>query len=239
MNPLIKQRVDEVCEKIDALQKRERAIVFAMVFAVVYAVVQWSLFDPMLKRHQNSDLRIENIQQQMRTLDQEKQLLSAVIAAGPNRAREKELSDLQKQLARLDGRLQASTVALIPPTLMPEVLQEVLAEVKGLRLMAFENRQAIPLIEAKAAAGGSSDIGAKQTQQAPSTDDDSKALYRHHFVLTLEGDYRSTLAFFKALEEKPWKLFWQELRYKVIKYPKAQIVLDVYTLSMQRDWIGM
>jgi MSHA biogenesis protein MshJ len=239
-----------LCAKIDALQKREQLIVLLVALAMTYALVQVLVLDPLLQEHDRLDRNINSSQRQIETLEQERLVIDASIKAGPNRVQEKELQTLEQKMAALDRALEESTVALIPPTLMPAVMQEVLAEIKGLKLLSLENRVAIPLV---APENPDTEMQAENQKQ----DDDypkegnllrsssqqqaslGAALFRHSFVLIMEGDYAATLAFFQALEGKQWKFYWQDLRYEVTKYPKAKIVLEVYTLSTERDWIGV
>lgn len=227
----LKQRYLALCAKVDALSKRERVIVFAVALVFVYGLVQLTLLDPLLEQSARLDKQDKEMLSQIESLQQEQVLISAEIKAGPNRVKKRELEGLEEQLERVDGQLRDSTVALIPPRLMPEVMQEVLSEIKGLRLVHLENRPAVPLTKVV----DEGDKADSNSENATTTN----ALYRHGFVLTLEGSYQATMNFFKELENKPWKFFWQELRYEVVKFPKAKIILEVHTLSTEADWIGV
>lgn len=224
----IKQGYTTLCEKIDVLSKRERAIVLAVLLVAVYGLVQVALLDSQLKRSDNLKTQLSKIQQKTDRLQQEQIIVNAQITAGPNKALQAELDKLKQQLEKTDARLKESTVSLIPPALMPEVMQGVLSEIKGLRLLNLENRGAVLLTKAKP----------KDEKQEVDVVSGNK-LYRHSFVITLEGSYLATLTFFQALENKSWKFFWQNMRYEVIKYPKAKVMLEVYTLSTEEDWIGV
>ncbi len=224
----IKQGYTTLCEKIDALSKRERVIVLAVLLVAVYGLIQFVLLDPQLKRSDHLETQLSNIQQKTDRFQQEQIIVNAQISAGPNKTLQAELNKLNKQLEKADIRLKESTVSLIPPALMPEVMQGVLSEIKGLRLLNLENRGAVLLTKSNP----------KDEKQEADNVSGNK-LYRHSFVITLEGSYLATLTFFQALEKKSWKFFWQNMRYEVIKYPKAKVMLEVYTLSTEEDWIGV
>jgi MSHA biogenesis protein MshJ len=53
--------------------------------------------------------------------------------------------------------------------------------------------------------------------------------------LQLEGSYLATLRYLRALEDLPWKFFWEGVEYEVIEHPTARITLDLYTLGIKVD----
>ena len=64
-------------------------------------------------------------------------------------------------------------------------------------------------------------------------------LYSHGIKLTLQGDYFSILAFIKAVESMPDKLYWKRLDYRVESHPDALVELELYTLSVNKDFISV
>lgn len=64
-------------------------------------------------------------------------------------------------------------------------------------------------------------------------------LYRHTLIITLQGDYFSTLKYLKALEALPWRIHWDYIDYKVKDYPTAETRIQIYTLSFEQDWLSV
>jgi MSHA biogenesis protein MshJ len=64
-------------------------------------------------------------------------------------------------------------------------------------------------------------------------------LYRHTLILTLQGDYFSTLNYLKALEALPWRIHWDHIDYNVKNYPIAETRIQIYTLSFEQDWLSV
>ena len=64
-------------------------------------------------------------------------------------------------------------------------------------------------------------------------------LYSHGIKLEFTGDYFSVLRFVEAVENMPNKLYWRSMDYKVDAYPKAAITLELYTLSINKDFISV
>lgn len=63
--------------------------------------------------------------------------------------------------------------------------------------------------------------------------------FEHGIIIKFSGDYFSTMQYLQALEKLKWKLFWDQLEYKVIQYPLAEITLQIHTISAESDWINV
>ena len=90
---------------------------------------------------------------------------------------------------------------------------------KGIKLKAFTSIAPTPLLE----------VGEEKKMN----------LYSHGIKLEFTGDYFSVLRFVEAVENMPNKLYWRSMDYKVDAYPKAAITLELYTLSINKDFISV
>jgi len=43
----------------------------------------------------------------------------------------------------------------------------------------------------------------------------------------------------RELESLEWRFFWDNLEYEVIEYPRGLITFTLYTISLDKDWIGV
>jgi MSHA biogenesis protein MshJ len=57
--------------------------------------------------------------------------------------------------------------------------------------------------------------------------------------LRLSGDYHAVIRYFETLQTLPWRFQWNRMHYEVQSYPKAVVTLQVHTLSMSKEWIGV
>ena len=57
--------------------------------------------------------------------------------------------------------------------------------------------------------------------------------------MKLEGTYAEVLNWLRQLEEAPQKVLWGDVRYVVSEYPRAQVTLTVFTLSLDRSWLAI
>ena len=215
-------------QKIDQLSQRERVIIFATAAVMLLFIVQLLLIDPLLNERSSSQREIRQLQAQTNNQRNEMQLISAQIAAGVNRAKEQRREQLMLQVQQLDERIESSVVTMIPPQMMTTVLERVLSDTSDLRLMALENLPVEKLLEQVV-----------EGAIKPATAEPKLGLYRHRFVLTLQGTYPATIHYFEKLNELPWRFHWDSLNYEVTDYPNATIRLQVHTVSRSEDWIGV
>ena len=62
---------------------------------------------------------------------------------------------------------------------------------------------------------------------------------KHGLMIAFEGDYMSTLSFMQEIESLEWGFFWDSLEYEVIDYPTSRVVITLFTLSLDKNWIGV
>lgn len=231
-------------QKFDALNQRERVIVFVIALLVVYLILQSLVLDPLLRDRTVTLRQQQQLQQQIAELQEAKTVLNTQLDSGVNRAKEQRREQLRMQVNTLDEQIERSVLAMIPPQKMAQVLESVLLQDKNLKLLAIENRPGLPVLKTEDLEGNKSETNksSRKKTNAPTTSANASAapaLYQHSFVITLEGDYLSTIAYFNRLSELPWRFYWDSLIFSVDRYPKATITLTVHTVSLSEEWIGV
>jgi MSHA biogenesis protein MshJ len=68
---------------------------------------------------------------------------------------------------------------------------------------------------------------------------DAPKLYRHSFVLNLRGSYLDCLRYLEDVERLPWHIYWSRLDVETDEYPVNDIVIELATLSLDEEWIGV
>ncbi|ARN73596.1 hypothetical protein [Oceanicoccus sagamiensis] len=221
-------RLATVLQKIDSLNQRERILVLLTALVLVVMLLQIALLDPLLSKRQKLASNIKSLNSQIQQQSNEKTILEARLTAGINRDKIKRREQLQSQREQLNKKIEASLVAMIPPRLMPEVLERVLAETKGLKLLSIANKPVVAVVRQQPKTDNSGSDAAVQ-----------QALYNHGFILQLKGNYMEAITYFEKLSELPWRFHWDDMRYQVEQYPNAIITLEVHTVSMSEEWIGV
>lgn len=234
----MKQRL---LERWQALAPREQWLVAAV--ALLLPAIGWLLLghDPLtlqVKRLEDERRAAETRQQQARVAGAE---LQARAAADPDRARRQALLAGQAMRQRLLAELERDTAVLIDPQRMQRVLQDLLQSRPGLRLLALESFSA-PLQLPAALPAESKPAGAEASEPVPA----APLLYRHGMRVTLEGSYFELRDYLQAIERQSLaeggrRLFWERLDYRVGEAGpgRAQVVVELYTLSREAGWLGV
>lgn len=157
--------------------------------------------------------------------------LQAKLAADPNQSYRSALLAASASREQLLRQIDQETEQLVTPEKMRQVLDDLLHEQAGLRLVGLESfSEPVRLPDAAPAVTATNDKPAAAV-----------ALYRHGLVLKLEGGYFDLLSYLQAIQASPWKLNWDSLDYQVGEAGpgRAQISLKLYTLSSKAGWVGV
>lgn len=228
---------------VNALNIRERSILFMVVLLVFVVVFYIALLEPSMKKRKILSEQLATAERTILQKEAEINGLETQLEGGIFAAQEARKARLQAELEELNSQLEKAVVALVPPKLMPSVLEKMLAEQDKLEFLGIENKTVEPLLLATELESQQEDRPRRgvnrenrnRNQELIARD----GLYKHAFVLRLRGGYRETVEYFKTLEGLPWRFYWDELVYEVDEYPNAVVTLEVHTVSTQREWIGV
>jgi hypothetical protein len=119
----------------------------------------------------------------------------------------------REELLKLDTALRAATANAIPPAQMSDRLALLMQRVGGAAPIGLVSEPPQPL------AGGD--------------------LFRHPFVLRVEGDYAALLDAIRAIEKDLPPLQWRGVEFQATEHPLVRGRFDVFTLSGQSVWIRL
>lgn len=214
----MKTKFSQLAERFDQLSQRERGMVALAVIIVLGMLLYLPIESQLLERsHLQKD--VKSLTSENAISVQQIALYQQRLAQDPDDDYRQRQITLSQQTAAIDEQLSFQMVDMVPAEHMPAMLSELLGRVKGVKLLSFDTIAPKPLLAA--------------------ADDSKLNLYSHGIKLELEGDYFSTLRFVQAVENMPNKLYWKQLDYSVADYPKASVVLELYTLSINKDFISV
>jgi MSHA biogenesis protein MshJ len=221
-------------EKIDNLSIRERAIILFGILFVLYSVWDVVLMQPLNNQQKIVKADLQQMQAtQMATYTQIQKTLEDN-RKDPNIELEQQLNALKAELKQLNDEVQASTASLVTPRQMAKILEEVLHKTRGLRLTAMKSLGATSLTSA---GQGKKTAGAAK-EEGPAGQEIASA-YKHGIRIEFEGDYMSTLDYLKELEVLDSRFFWDSIEFQVKDYPLSRAAIQVFTLSLQINWIDV
>lgn len=214
----MKQKLTHLGQQFDALSRRERVLIATAVLAVL-GMLSYLPLESIWKTHISISQQLKILEQENSISAQQIDLHQQRLALDPNLDYQQRLAIVEQQNQDLDSQLDEQMVAMVPADYMPELLSNLLGQVQGIKLIKFMSIAPIPLLA----------VG----------EDKKLNLYSHGIRLSLEGDYFSVLRFVEAVEAMPDKLYWKRLDYNVAVYPLATIEIELYTLSINKDFISV
>lgn len=236
----MKQRMQQLAKKIDALTLRERVILFVGAAAVLVYLVNFLLIDPQFAKQKMLAEQIRRDQAQMQefqTLISQRIKAHALDPDAENRMR---LQALKQRQTQLQENLQDMQKGLVSPDKMVGLLEDLLKRQGKLQLVGLKTLPVTGLKEDAAV-----DPKAPASSTAPATKGgagnpaDADLIYKHGVEITLQGSYLDILDYMSELEKMPWQVFWGKARLEVDTYPRATITLTLFTLSLDKKWLNL
>jgi MSHA biogenesis protein MshJ len=212
--------IERHAARFDRLSVRERVMVAAAT--TVALVMGWTVvvFDPAAARERALDAEAAGLQESIAAMS-----ASAEAAGTPLRLALEQEKQLTEQLASVNAQLASQSAGLIPPERMVEVIHDVLSRQRDLTLISLHNKPVTSLTPA------STDASAAAR--------DPGGPYVHPVELVIEGSYLDVLAYLRALEQLEWRFYWKVLELETTRYPINRVRIELSTLSMEKDWLGV
>lgn len=211
------QAWNKASEKFALLSLREKWLISVGGLIGLFFVLLTVLIDPAqnlnaAKKKQNSTESTLIAQFETEIASLKKQL-----STDPNAELDKELAQLSEQSQALSLELATFVGGLRSPAEMAELLETVLDNSVSLKLISLKSLPA---------------------EQILSDGKESGGYFIHPVRLELTGKYFDIQSYLATLESMEVQYFWRSFEYEVEKYPKAKLVLVVYTLGTREEFIG-
>jgi MSHA biogenesis protein MshJ len=227
----MKERIAKVAASIDRLNLRERLFLFAAGLVIVGGFWEAALAGPLDARREVAAEKVDALRDRLQQLETTLTAAADGMSEGmPNQFGR--LDSLRQRVVEGEEEVRVYTSDLVDPQQMRLVLEELLRNQSGLKLLSATNLPARPVLEEDAEDVAAVAVGVRDPAQEP-------RLYRHTLVLKLEGSYLDCLAYLQAVERLPWHIYWSRIEFATDEYPRNAIVLELRTLSLDEEWIGV
>lgn len=230
--------------KFAALTRRERAIVAAaVVLGGGYLILNFGI-DPFLQKARSA----AKAESAARTELAQQQALVAMLTAqnaDPDAVNRQRLAKAKQELTAVGERLARFEAGMVPPARMQAFLEGLLARNRAIEVLGLKTLPVTlvgaPLAAEKLVAGAAAQIakdpGKDQAAQAGVAAGSGDGIYQHGIEIRLAGSYNDLLNYLAELERMPQRVMWNSVSLTVEKYPRNVMVLRVYTLSLDRNWL--
>ncbi|EGR3000592.1 MSHA biogenesis protein MshJ [Vibrio parahaemolyticus] len=206
-------------ERFEDMSAREKMLVALCGLVTVVMLLFTLVLEPKLNQISNNERQLSNLKQSNQKTEIDILRVKAQLKKDPNADIDLEISNLLTESQHLSMQLSQIIEHLVTPSQMAGVLESVLEQQSGIHLVSLQTLPSEPITEDKEASQYS-------------------GYYVHPVRMELTGDYFSIANYLNKLESLPASYFWRSFSYKVEEYPKAKLVLEVYTLGSREEFIG-
>lgn len=224
------------CAQFLARPRRERAILaIALLFGGGFLLFNFGI-DAAWQKIRAA--QAETTAARTELLQQKAQLIAVQAVADPDTANRRRLAQLKDAMNAINTRLTRFEQGMVSPSRMRSFLEDLLARNRGIELLELKTLPPEPVGKPTKNAPGASHQAAASSAEATTTSP-ADGIWQHGIELRLAGSYLDLLNYLTSLETMPQRLMWNRLELISTRYPRNEMVLRVYTLSLDKDWLVM
>jgi MSHA biogenesis protein MshJ len=236
--------VGGLASRFDRMSLRERALIFAAALAVLVVLWNLVLMDRLNAREKGLSEELTTLETSMASTARASEQMAA---SDPTTLALANLKDRQQKLDAINARLVSESAGLIPPAQMVAVIHDVLSRQQGLVLVSLQNLPVTPLVppvkpdQKEEGTAASTDLtNASAVASAGSVPASIETgPYLHPVEIVLDGRYLDIVTYLHALEALPYRFYWRVLQLETRTYPLNRVRIELSTVSMEKEWIGV
>ena len=237
MKPLL----DRYAKQLDARSRRERILIFAAVAGLVFVFGYVLGIGPALERARLASNRIAEQRNLIVVAAAQKQVLERQLKEDPDEAVRQRIAERRRQISEIDSQLAGLQRTLVPPESMAVMLEQLVSNGGGVRIVSLRNLPAAPLLEKPGgdpahAAAGAPTGASPMASTGDGEPGGGQHVFKHGVEVVVEGHYLDVLAYVARLEKQTWQVYWGKT-VMTADYPKVQVALTLYTLSLDNAWL--
>lgn len=202
--------------KFNTMNIRERGLI-AMTVISLLGWMGYNEIEETWNKHSEFRIDVSKLTRSNTALKSEVSGLEVRSKLDPNEEYLNRLKTINDQINFLDKQLTLKNV--VPASYMPILLNSILKLATSVDVISFSSLPPEFLLG--------------------ENNDNVTDLYSHGVTMGIKGNYFSILSFLKSIEALPDKLYWKSMNYKVTNYPNADVLLEFYTISINKDFISV
>lgn len=201
-------------KKIMGLSLRERVLVALVGLSLIIAPCYFSVLDRNLIENEKLSFEIKNLEDDYKNKQDELLAWQSKVTQDPNEIMRRDIEKIEKDIALLDAVLNSETANLLDASEMTKVLTNILRTEKNIQILSVKSVQPEVLIKK-----------------------DEAQLYKHGISMVVRGRYLDIMNYLSSLETLDKNFYWDSLELNVDKYPYSIVTIEIYTLSVNKDFI--
>lgn len=234
--------------RFGACSMREKLVLSLAALAVFYLVIDSVWLAPSIRVYEAEKAALTQKQIELGQLSAQVTQLAAQMKAQEESTRVA-LDRAKLDMGEITGRLSEFEKTLVPANRMTQFLEGILPG-RALEVVSVKTLPVTPLIARVKPADGANSNPLPRSNVAAGDDrsvalgdggegEDAPAanLYKHGVEITLAGSYAALLDYLDRIEQSQQKVLWGRLELRVKKYPRSELTLVLYTLSLDPSWL--
>lgn len=201
---------------------RERVLILVTLLALFWGVWISTFGGRLAAAQQQQQAVLSSLQQQLEVQGRQLAVMQGHSRNGVVSKLKAERDILSSELALVEQQVTHLLAKFVPADEIPMLLEDVLSSHRGLRLSAIRSQPSQKVIV--------------QLQQNLN---EELEVYRHPIQIEFRGRYADVAAYVHELETGDWQFAWRRLEYVVEQYPEGVVLLEVETLSQEKEWLGV
>lgn len=201
-------------KKFMGLSLRERVLVALVGLSLIIAPCYFSVLDRNLIENEKLSFEIKNLEDDYKNKQDELLAWQLKVTQDPNEIMRRDIEKIEKDIALLDAVLNSETANLLDASEMTKVLTNILRTEKNIQILSVKSVQPEVLIKK-----------------------DEAQLYKHGISMVVRGRYLDIMNYLSSLETLDKNFYWDSLELNVDKYPYSIVTIEIYTLSVNKDFI--
>ena len=201
--------------RFNRLSMRERVLTVAATLVAIAALWDMLVMQPLEASRKTLTAEVATLQNSIAAISQ---AMDAGRTTDPTTLALEQIKAAEQALAAVNSKLDATSVGLLPPQRMTEVIHDVLGQRGDVRLISLRTEPVVILSQQSA---------------------DSAGPFLHPVELIIEGRYLDILEYLRAMEALRWRLYWRTLELDNAHYPLDRVRIELGTLSVDRTWVEL
>lgn len=226
----MKQHWIKLAGRLDAMNLRERTLIFLMAAAVLAALANSLLLDPLRQKESRLSQQLKQDQDSIAAIHIQVQNLAQGRGNDPAAVNRNRRKTLQQEIGQADEALKAMRKSLVQPERMTALLEDILQREGQLQLVSLKTLPVSNVLDGAAAKDKSGQEAKKEI---------AGQVYKHGVELVVRGSYVDLQHYLARLEGLPWQMFWGQAELKAEEYPQSVLTLTLYTLSLDKTWLNI
>ena len=218
---MISLNVAKIEKMFNKISLRERVLIFCGLLICVSSISYFWIFEPAILKQVKAEKVLASVVGKENKLNNDIAEAKLRLQKDPLREINNKIAFSSQTLAKLNKQLEDKLVKFIHAKKMPIALSKVLSKSPGVKVLSLTTLPIKTFDLSEDAVKGAKNI-----------------FYKHTLEIKLTGGYDAIYQYFLNLENVPEKFYWSVLTYEVSDYPRAEVMIQIYTLSDQQDLVS-